>query len=143
MDNGPFQYYSDNKYNLGIGNGDVTEVRRRRNWRLVDFWISDPFVLPFGPAVLTKQGIWARNEYIYIGRTTPGTLAVRAISMSGNDASHFTIGQINKATVEENEYIRIKISFKSLLETNFDDNLDAYIKVETSEGDRRIKIVPE
>jgi len=101
---GPNKYYSDNKYNFGIGIGDVGEIRRRRNWRTVPFWISDMTEITFGPAVLIDGSNYVRNEYLYIGRTTEGTLAIRGVAMSGNDAAYFTIGQIVDAAIEQNQY---------------------------------------
>lgn len=140
---GPKQYYSNNKYNLRVGSGDIAEVRKRRNWRLVDFWISDPQVLPFSEPTL-KDASYVRTEYLYVGRTTEGTLSIRGLRVTGNDASYFTIGQIAKATVKKGGYIRLKLMFRSLLPVKWTyDNIDAYIEIQTSEGDRRVQILPE
>jgi len=68
-DNGAYGYYTNSRYNMNIGNGDMAEIRKRRTWKEVNFWISENEVLPFGPPVLTSRGMYERNEYIYMGRT--------------------------------------------------------------------------
>jgi hypothetical protein len=38
---GDVGYYSDPAGNFGEGDGDITEVRNRQTWRVLDFWVGD------------------------------------------------------------------------------------------------------
>ena len=107
--NGQKQYYSDPKWNLGEGLGDIEEVRRRRTWRTVDYWQSDT-VLTFGKPGRTDSGRFVRNEFLYVGRTTKGKLDILSISIEGPHKRFFTVTPY-RATIKKNGYIRIKVRF--------------------------------
>jgi len=79
--NGPEKLYSSAKYNLGEGRGDIIEIKRRRTWKRVNYWESDR-ILKIGKATFDGK-VWKRREYMYIGRTKPGMLTVRDISVRG------------------------------------------------------------
>jgi len=138
---GPKHFYSDNKYNLGEGLGDIEEVRRRRKWRKVDYWQSDTN-LRFGSPVQNDLGKWVRNEYLYVGRTTRGVLNILNISLGGKHRRLFRVAP-NRATVRNNGYVRIKVSFSANVR-NTVAGVDAYVIVRNDvNGVSRIKIFGE
>lgn len=135
------RYYSDARYNGGEGSGDLSEIRKRRKWRQLDFWQSD-VALSFGPPVLV-DGVYRRNEYLYIGRTSPGQLKVYRISVQGRDASFFSLSRTS-ADISQGNYAKIKVSFESLLPDISIKSLDAYIEIRNSvSGVRNVPILGE
>lgn len=123
--NGAAGYYSDNRYNNGEGEGDIAEVTKRRKWKTLSYWQSDE-VLDFGKAVWNGSA-YVRNEYLYIGRTNSGTLEISSIAVKGADAAYFAV-DTKSATVSQNEYVRVKVSFRSPKPVTL-DSLDAHIEI--------------
>lgn len=109
---GSKSYYSSKMYNNYEGNGDIAEVRWRRTWRALDYWVSDE-ELSFGSPSVLSDGTNVRNEFLYIGRTSTGSLVVTNVAVFGDDAGYFELGDTRSATIEENGYLRIKVAFRS------------------------------
>lgn len=110
---GSGQFYSRNRCKLDVGEGDIEEVRRRRTWRDVEFWLSEGKVLSFGaPSYKPELDLYQRNEYLYMGRTLAGVTNVTEISVVGPSAGLFTLSQ-KHAILNEGEYVRIKVEYKS------------------------------
>jgi hypothetical protein len=112
-------FYSDNKWNLGAGAGDVAEIRNRRTWREVEYWQSD-LKLSFGPPVRRDDdGAYVRNEYLYLGRTAPGSMHVHEIYVTGPDASLFSVnvttstGGSPLGRISQGQFVRARVSFVS------------------------------
>jgi len=125
--------YSNPVFNAGEGRGDITEVQLRRTWNSSPIWVSDT-ELRFG-----KPSIWGsmytRNEFLYIGRTTEGTLQVDKISLEGTDSRLFELSGFLKGYIGSEKHRRVKVTFRSSgneLATHF---LDARIRVSHSEGE--------
>lgn len=132
-------YFSDPEYNMNIGDGDIEEIRNRRTWRHVDFWRSEGAIVLGTPAL--KDGKYVRREYLYVGRTKPGILVIRDVTIKGDDASFFTV-DTSQAVVKQNEHVRIKVSFSSASVPSA--SLSAYIQFRSNleEGKlHKIKIV--
>jgi hypothetical protein len=109
---GKGRFFTDEKYNLGEGEGDIEEIRQRRTWPDTSFWVSSN-VLYFGEPVLTDGFIQYRwNEYLYIGRTRSGSTAVTNIAVEGAHAKYFSLDRVN-VVFGEDEYARIKVKFQS------------------------------
>jgi hypothetical protein len=122
---GPQKLYSSNEWDLHRGKGAIREIEFRRTWREADLWVSDR-VLSFGPPVLVggsdegggggggqRGGVYLRNEYLYVGRTTPGELTVSDIAVVGPSAPMFTVEATANATLKQNQHVRIKVSLSS------------------------------
>lgn len=124
---GDRQFYSSNKWNLGEGDGDIAEIEKRRTWRTMEYWQSD-VALSFGPPVLV-DGMYVRNEYVYVGRTAEGTMDVYDMSVSGPDAAYFSLNVTAKVgsgdssssglggsplgNVSRGQYVRARVRFSS------------------------------
>lgn len=131
---GPKKYYSDNKYNLFEGSGDIAEIRQRRTWKRLDLWQSHQS-LDFGKPVLVDAK-WRRNEYLYFGRTTEGTTVIQSIVVKGNDAEYFTVSP-TQASLSQNEHVRVKVAFES--DTEFDiSSVKAWVEVQTNLGNNLV-----
>ena len=128
-------YYSDNKYNLHVGWGDIQEIVDRRMWRKVDYWQSD-YVLefgrpaeisiytdgttstknflsesPFSPIDQDQKVMCTRNEYLYLGRTVSGVLALQDVYIAGTDIDYFSVHlglYRNGDLVEEHSNVHIR-----------------------------------
>lgn len=126
-----------------MGNGDINEIRNRRTWRSMGYWISHE-VLKFGrPTVLNGGALRAGNEYLYIGRTSQGKLVVTDVSVIGQHAGYFDVGDTQRATIEQNGYLRIKVSYRSLRPLNM-TSIDASIQIQLEGyGKQTIKIIGE
>jgi len=130
-------------YNNGEGNGNINEVRNRRTWPLVNYWISDS-ALRFGEPALLSDGVTRiRNEYLYVGHTTSGQLVVNDFVVTGTDAGYFDVGTARSATIEQNGYMRIKVTFQSKLPVDL-SAIDAAVEISLSGyGTQKIPITSQ
>jgi len=132
------RYYSDSKWDLRNGDGDVAVVRSRRTWRKLDFWISDR-VLKFGTPIL-KENVYVRNEYLYVGRTSSGHMRIKEMHITGDDEHYFEICEVlvsggygtseqrytnfddvpKPLSVRKDCYVRVKVCFVA---PSFKDNI--------------------
>lgn len=103
---GDARYYSSNKYHLGEGAGDISEIRERRQWNAVDYWQSDKR-LTFGPPSLV-HGKYTRVEYLYFGSTKRRTLKVQKVFIKGSDAQYF-----RATALAMDGYVRVRVAFTS------------------------------
>lgn len=101
---------TDTHENRGEGQGDILEITNRRTWRTVDQWLSD-WRLEFGNAVY-REGSFVRTEYLYIGRTNPGSLQIEEVSVQGRDADYFSLSTVDRV-VGQGEYARVAVTFRS------------------------------
>jgi len=135
-------HYSNPKYTLFESSGDLVEVRRRRKWRLVDYWQSDN-VLSFGSLVEDTSLIpskWRRCEYLYFGRTTGGKLVINNIALVGEDAKYFNLSR-TFGHIKRNRYIRVQVCTALPLPMSI-SKLDARIEVHNNvNGKRTIELV--
>jgi hypothetical protein len=141
MNNGAMGYYSSNKYNGGQGRGDITEVTNRRTWRQVEYWQSDASIA-FDPP--TRVGVGddrshRRNEYLYVGRTTPGFLVLEPINITGPSKDLFTVSLTTKTIVRQFQYVRVTVALQSQAEVNM-TAVEAYLNVEFNGGSRTIRL---
>ncbi|MBM4152713.1 MAG: DUF229 domain-containing protein, partial [Kiritimatiellaceae bacterium] len=110
MDGGTNKYFSDKKWNDGEGLGDLGEIKARRQWKSLNIWVSDTAVKMGAPVSVSGQ--LTRNEYIYLGRTTSGTLTVSNISVQGANASLFQISEFTSGTITSGNYKRVKVTYR-------------------------------
>jgi hypothetical protein len=149
---GPHQVYSSNRWDLGRGKGAIREIELRRTWREVDLWVSDA-VLSFGPPVFVgrgaevekeeevvgggggegHRGAYLRNEYLYMGRTTPGVVHITDIRVVGPNASLFAVDATN-ATLSRNRHIRVKVSLSSVEPVDY-SQLQATLQIANNAND--------
>lgn len=134
--NGRHGFYSSNRWQGGQGRGDMKEIHLRRTWRRAAYWQSDS-VLRFGNPVLVN-GVYRRNEFLYIGRTLPGKLIVKSVRILGPDAKLFRLN-VARFQVNTNGYQRIKISFSSRSPVQM-DSLRARIEVRF--GAKGFRLIP-
>ena len=106
---GDLNYYSD-PVNNDNTTSDISEIKRRRKWRKLDLWVSDT-AIDFETPVL-KDGAYVMNEYLYIGRTTEGTLSTADISIHGSSSSLFSV-DVTTADINSGDHLRVKISFST------------------------------
>jgi len=139
-DGGGKRYYSDPMWNAGEGEGDMREIAARRKWRKVNFWISDN-VLAIGRPAEQADGSWRRNEFLYIGRTTPGgQLLVPNISVEGPHKRFFSVTP-SRGKVTPGRYLRIKVSFRAL-GRNTAKGLNAWLVIRNNiNGVRRVRLI--
>lgn len=139
--NGERKYYTDSKYNTYVSTGAMWQVRKRRTWRRVNYWESDS-QLGFGKPVKVKHRQFRRNEYLYVGRTTPGKLTLTSIVVKGPHSRFFKLSK-SKAIIHQNGYVRIKIAFhsRSKVWKHWNYGLQAYIEIRNdANGIRRIQL---
>jgi len=132
--NGQKQYFS----------GLLGQIHRRRTWRKLNYWESTS-KLSFSKPVRNNGdgGEYRMNAYLYIGRTTPGSLVIQNISVKGPHAKYFSLSK-SSATIKQNGYIRVKVMFRSRARVwrGWDFGLQAYIEVRNNaNGVRRIQLV--
>jgi arylsulfatase A-like enzyme len=135
---GEKRYYSDPNANYGEGSGDIEELRKRQSWRTLDFWIGDS-TLEFGKPVWNKDE-FVRNEFLYLGTRTPGSITVSSIRVDGSDAGLFTVDQ-QQLLLEPNGCTRLKVAFASSTSEATKRTLDASIVV-SREGSSSETVIP-
>ncbi|MCU0786638.1 MAG: sulfatase-like hydrolase/transferase [Verrucomicrobia bacterium] len=106
---GPNRLYSDPVYNAGEGMGDIAEITARRKWKTLNIWVSDTAVEVGLPVNVAGQ--LTRNEYIYLGRTTAGTLNVSSITVQGADAGRFQLSEFTSGSITNGGYKRVKLTY--------------------------------
>ena len=107
---GPNHLYSDPVYNAGEGMGDIAETTSRRKWKTQNIWVSDTAVKMGWPVNVSGQ--LTRNEYIYLGRTTAGTLNVSNITVQGADAGRFQLSEFTSGSITNGDYRRVKLTYR-------------------------------
>ena len=127
-------YYSNPKYNLNVGRGDIAEIRNRRTWRRVDQWQSDATIELNQPVYL--NGKWHSNAWLYVGRTTQGELVVRRVSVEGSGRAYFTLSHMT-GRMQAGGYMRIRISFASTRKID-PSTINARIIIESNVDSRRV-----
>jgi len=110
MDGGTNHYYSNPFWNNGEGMGDIAEITARRKWKTLDIWVSDPAVKVGLP--VDVDGQLTRNEYIYLGRTTAGTLTISNITVEGADAGRIELSEFTSGSITQGNYARVKITYR-------------------------------
>lgn len=80
-----------------------------------------------------------RNEYLYLGRTSPGFLVVEPIAVSGRDKDLFSVSLTTKTIVKQFQYVRVTIAFQSPAPVNM-TGLDAYLTIQFNGGARTIRL---
>ncbi|MCU0858093.1 MAG: sulfatase-like hydrolase/transferase, partial [Pontiellaceae bacterium] len=110
MDGGTNKYYSDPKWNAGEGQGDLAEIKARRTWKTLNIWVSDTAIKVGQPVNVSGQ--LTRNEYIYLGRTTSGTLTVSNITVQGANAGLFQLSEFTSGTITSGNYKRVKLTYR-------------------------------
>jgi hypothetical protein len=107
---GPDNLYSDPVWNAGQGSGDIAEVTARRKWKTLNIWVSDTAVEVGLPVEVSEQ--LTRNEYIYLGRTTSGTLNVSSITVEGADASLIELSEFTSGSIAQGDHGRVKLTYR-------------------------------
>lgn len=122
-------FYSDKKYNPKGMNGLIWEIRNRQSWKQVDFWISDRS-MTFGKVAdkTATGGGFTRTEYIYMGRTNPGKVQIRSISVKGPGANYFTIDKRGPTSIGQGGHLRVAVKFYSNSPVSI-ANLNAWVEV--------------
>lgn len=108
-------YYSDPAHLQHLTSGDIAEVTKRRTWRTVDFWQSTHETLHFHAEPAYIDGKYLRNEYLYVGRTTPGPFKV-SVSVVGEDRNLFNVKRhwlFRNNGVDDAQYSRIQVSYSN------------------------------
>lgn len=139
---GPKKFYSDNKWNLGEGGGDIVEIKKRQTWRSLDYWQSD-LKLSFGAPVYQEAGFYIRKEYFYVGRTTSGAMYVYNVDVTGDGAQYFKVDYRGGNTkISQGESLRVGVTFNSTVPVAI-SSLSVVIEVSNSVRTSRIQIVGE
>jgi len=97
-----------------------------------NFWLSDQ-VLQFGPTAKVGRAN-VRSEYIYLGRTTSGTLNIRSISLQGDTRNLFKIDQTGQKTVGQGGHLRIRVTFSSNRLKRIPDAYEAKVVINYTAG---------
>lgn len=100
-------------------------------------WLSDQVITMKAPVFV--EGMWRSNAWLYLGRTTSGTLTVSSIALAGSKRSYFTVDR-NQATIGQNDYVRIKVSFVSATNINPNSLGVSLVLKSNVESNRVIKI---
>jgi len=134
----PRQFYTNSKYNEWKGARSLlSEINSRRTWRRMDLWKSDS-TLSFGPLAYTEKKVYTRSEYLYLGRTTPGKVKIRSISVRGLHAKYFHL-DTRSGSIKENDHLTVKVTFIS--KTKFSlKKVKAQVEVLSDKGTDRIDI---
>lgn len=127
-------FYSNPIYNVGEGQGDITEIMNRQSWPATDFWVSD-FYLVFAKG--RRNGAnFVRHEWLYIGRRTPGILNITNLSLIGEDAGMFRISKKN-AVVDSLGVLRLKVTYADAVQPQESQPVNVFLLIEHDAGQPR------
>jgi len=139
---GKKNFYSDARYNRYVDTGVTWQIQKRRTWKRVKYWESAPR-LGFAKPLKVKDRDYRWNEYLYVGRSSPGKLVLSSISIKGPHAKYLKLSK-KKAVIAQNGYVRIKVAFRSRAEVWkwWSHGLQAYLEIRNNaNGIRRIQLV--
>mmetsp|Transcript_17895 Transcript_17895/g.31335 ORF Transcript_17895/g.31335 Transcript_17895/m.31335 type:complete len:416 (+) Transcript_17895:2022-3269(+) len=113
---GEKRYYSNPAANYGQGQGDITEIRNRQQWKSIGFWTcaSDTNTLEMGRVAWTGNE-FVRHEWLYLGTRLEETIVVSSISLTGADAGLFSVNESPPIQFHQNACVKIRVSFASPL----------------------------
>jgi hypothetical protein len=89
--------------------------------------------------VVDNVVLFRRNEYLYLGRTSPGFLVVEPIAVSGPDKDLFSVSLTTKTIVKQSQYVRVTIAFQSPAPVNM-TAVEAYLTIQFNGGARTIRL---
>lgn len=118
-------YYSTTKY-FGSRPGKemespIKEVKKRRTWPEVDLWVSHSELIFRGKAAKVDDG-FRRIEYVYVGRTTRGSLSIDSVEVVGRDADFFMVVVPDEAkSIGRDEHVKIAVQFHSESKSSLQD----------------------
>lgn len=137
-------YFSSAKYNNYEGKSDTDEIARRRTWDQVPYWQSEEDNLSFHFPVKQPSSngnvYYQLNKYLYIGRTSPGVLNVKNITVTGEDRQYFRILSPTKGAIGQGEHMKIPVAFRSTQQLDM-DQLEAYLVIQTNVKDHELHVV--
>ncbi|MFC1762960.1 sulfatase-like hydrolase/transferase [Planctomycetota bacterium] len=107
---GDGRYYSNPRYNLGEGGGDIQEIKDRRNWDAVDFWVSDATIIIGKPALV--EGQFRKNAWVYFGTTSPGSITIDTIKVDGNPAN-VTLKGFTQGVIRQGDHQKVAVCFNA------------------------------
>jgi len=107
-------------------------VWHRRSWRSVDFWKSDSS-LTFGPLAYDPEiKKYRRSEYLYLGRTTKGSVKINSISVKGAHARYFTVRRTGGNPIKANKHMRVQVTFNGGKKIKSMEKIRAHLEVKNS-----------
>ena len=124
-------FYSDPIYNANEGKGDMKEILYRQSWRATDMWVSDPLIN--FRKVVHIDSRYIRNEWLYLGRRSPGSLTC-AFQVLGRDAGLFHL-HTKFATVTKFDAFRLKVTLEYNATAQLPESVDAFIQIKPDVGD--------
>jgi len=81
-------------------------------------------------------------KYIYVGKTTQGSMEIESVAVVGPDAHYFTVSY-NRNVVYRWWWARIRVAFSAIKDVDI-GNLDAHVEIRTTPGrTRRVQITGE
>ena len=108
---GALKVYSDPNNYFNDTRGDLFEIIRRRKWRKVALWISEWGTFTFGRPFLSN-GKYVRTEYLYLGRTIPGSTEIFDIIIEGDDKEFFSVEKTAFSFVRR-EHVRVAVTYEN------------------------------
>jgi len=114
--------------------GDIKEISNRRQWRGMNFWISDKevaFDLP-----VWKNNQFVQSEYIYFGRTTAGMTTIENIEIKGTNADLFTIDTAPSLLLT-GRCASLKVTYTAPFSVN---EVDAFVEITHTSGNDIVRL---
>jgi arylsulfatase A-like enzyme len=124
-------FYSEPIYNANEGQGDINEILLRQSWRASDMWVGDQYLI-FRKVALVDSS-YTRNEWLYIGRRTSGSLLC-SFQLLGVDASLFHLNT-DAATVPAFDAFRLKVTLAFDVSVEAPGSVAAYIRISCDASD--------
>lgn len=132
------QYYSNPIFNANEGQGDIIEIFNRQSWPASDVWVGDS-VLEFTKTTMSTMTFLGPvpmcNEWLFVGRRTPGVLSIHNVTIVGSDRSMFQLEQA-PSTLLTKAALRIRVVFVSpSLNPHLLPPVNATIRIEHDAGE--------
>ena len=90
------------------------EIRKRRKWDAVDFWVSDRSIRVDRLSYVNNR--YRKNIWIYFGTTTPGSVTVDSVKLDG-DNSQTTLKGFTEGVIRSGRHRKFAVCVDAPNET--------------------------
>ena len=121
-------FYSDPIFNANEGLGDINEIRNRQSWPKSDIWVGDS-------SLIFRKRKLVRDEWLYIGRRSPGSLSISSVKVLGKDSFMFRLSA-GSAEVASFGVFRLQVRLEyEIMPQGLLEPLDAYLEIIHNAGE--------
>ncbi len=86
------------------------------------------------------NGVYRRNEFIYVGRSTSGAININSVSVHGKGARYFSVST-SRTVLHQNEFARITVRFRSKTKVSLGDLRPTHVDIKYGPNNKLARIL--